>query len=99
MVIITILASVVAFYIVSGWIVNIMAGHLLRNHGIPPRNFVYNSLELLKGLRELKNDPHVPEDVVARAKFYYGYLTWGFGLVIVFFFVVFTLGLVFGWTN
>ena len=99
MVIITILASVVAFYIVSGWIVNIMAGHLLRNHGIPPRNFVYNSLELLRDLKRLKEDPRVPEDVVARAKFYYGYLTWGFGLVIVFFFVVFTLGLVFGWTN
>ena len=94
-----ILASVVAFYIVSGWIVNIMAGQLLRNHGIPPRNLVYSSLELLKDLRKLKKDPHVPEDVVARAKFYYGYLTWGFVFVIVFFFVVFFWSLVFGWPN
>ena len=99
MVIFIILASVFAFYIVSGWIVSIMASHLLRNYGIPPRNLVYNSLELLKNLMKLTKDPHVPEDVVARAKFYYGYLTWGFGIVIVFFFVVFFLGLALGRTN
>ena len=100
MVIFIILASVFVFYLVSGLIVAIMASHLLRNYGIPPRNFVFNTLEILKDLRDLKhltNDPHVPEDVVARAKFYYGYLTWGFGIVIVFFFVVFFLSLVFGW--
>ena len=102
MVIFTILASVFLFYIVSGLIVAIMASHLLRNHGIPPGNFVYNSLEILKDLRDLKKlkkDPHVPEDVVVRAKFYYAYLTWGFVIVIVFFFVVFFLSLIFGWTN
>lgn len=100
MVIFIILASVFVFYIVSGWIVSIMASHLLRNYGIPPRNLVYNTLEILKDLRDLKhltNDPHVPEDVVARAKFYYGYLTWGFVVVVVFFFVVFFLSLVIGW--
>ena len=102
MLIFTILASVFLFYLVSGLIVAIMASHLLRNHGTPPSHFVYNTLEILKDLRELKHltkDPHVPEDVVARAKFYHGYLIWGFVFVIVFFFVVFFLSLVFGWPN
>ena len=100
MVVFIILSSVVVFYIVSGWIVVAMATHLLRQYGKAPKNgFGYSGLQLITYLRSMTKDPRVPDDVVAKAKFFFGYLTWGFGAVFVFFIVTMALSLAFGWTN
>ena len=82
MVVFIVLASVVVFYIVSGWMVVAMATHLLRQYGKAPRNgFGYSSLQLITDLRRMTKDPRLPDDVVAKAKFFFGYLTWGFGVI------------------
>ena len=82
MVVFIVLSSVVVFYIVSGWIVVAMATHLLRQYGKAPRNgFGYSSLQLITDLRRMTKDPRLPDDVVAKAKFFFGYLTWGFGVI------------------
>ena len=82
MVVFIILSSVVVFYIVSSWIVVAMVTHLLRQYGKAPRNgFGYSSLQLITDLRSMTKDPRLPDDVVAKAKFFFGYLTWGFGVI------------------
>ena len=82
MVVFIVLSSVVIFYIVSSWIVVAMATHLLRQYGKAPRNgFGYSSLQLIADLRRMTKDPRLPDDVVAKAKFFFGYLTWGFGVI------------------
>ena len=100
MMVFIVLSSVVVFYIVSGWIVVAMATHLLRQYGKAPRNgFGYSSLQLITDLRRMTKDPRLPDDVVAKAKFFFGYLTWGLGAVIVFFIVTMVLSLALGWTK
>ena len=86
-----VLFSVIAFYIVSAGVVFFLSTDLLRKQGRPPKYLWYSSLENLRGLWELMNDPKVPEDVAARARFYFRYLTWGFGFVVVLFLVLFVL--------
>ena len=75
-----IIFTVVACYIVMGWIITILATNLLRNYGRCDYSGL-SSLEELRRLRILISDPRTSKNDVKWAKFYFGYQTWGFGAI------------------
>ncbi|MBR3488246.1 MAG: hypothetical protein IKH33_02905 [Bacteroidales bacterium] len=46
------------------------------------------SSEIVMRLGRMRSDPRLSEEDAKRARFYYGYLTWGFGIVFAFVWIV-----------
>lgn len=90
------------FLIVVGFIVGYRvvcnkAQDLLAKYGIRLKesSFRNSSSEIVMRLRRMRSDPRLSEEDAKRARFYYGYLTWGFGIVFVFVWVVIIIILIF----
>ena len=80
MVAFVIVFTIVACYIIMGWVISILSTNLLRRYGRCNSGWL-SSFEKLKRLRVLINDPRTTKEDAWWAKFYYGYQTWGFGAV------------------
>ena len=72
--------TIVACYIIMGWIISVLAINLLRKYGRCGSGWL-SSLEELRRLRALIKDPRTSKEDAKWAKFYYGYQTWGFGAI------------------
>ena len=90
------------FLIVVGFIVGYRvvcnkAQDLLAKYGIRLKEspFRNSSSEIVMRLRRMKSNPRLSEEDAKRARFYYGYLTWGFGLVFAFVWVAIIIILIF----
>ena len=90
------------FLIVVGFIVGYRvvcnkAQDLLAKYGIRLKesSFRNSSSEIVMLLRRMRSDPRLSEEDAKRARLYYGYLTWGFGLVFAFVWVVIIIILIF----
>ena len=57
--------------------------------------FRNSSSEIVMRLRRLKSDPRLSAEDAKRARFYYGYLTWGFGIVFALVWVVVIITMIF----
>ena len=72
--------TIVACYVVMGWIIIAQSINLLRKYGRCGSDWM-PSLEILRRLRLLIRDPRTSKEDVKWAKFYWGYQTWGFGTI------------------
>ena len=88
---------VVVGFIVGYRVVCSRAEDLLRKYGVRLKetSFRNSSSEMVMRLRRLKSDSRLLAEDAKRAKFYYGYLTWGFGIVFAFVWVVIVITLIF----
>ena len=90
------------FLVVIGFIVGYRvicsrAEDLLGRYGIRLKesSFRNSSSEIVMRLRRLKSDPRLSAEDAKRARFYYGYLTWGFGIVFALVWVVVIITMIF----
>ncbi|MBQ6069483.1 MAG: hypothetical protein IJK84_08275 [Bacteroidales bacterium] len=72
--------TIVAIYIIMGWIITPLATNLLRKYGRCGGGGL-SSLEEIRRLRGLIKDPRTSKKNAKWAKFYYAYQTWGFGAI------------------
>lgn len=77
---------VVVGFIVGYHVVCNKAQDLLKKYGVRLKesSFRNSSSEIVMRLRRMRSDPRLSEEDAKRARFYYGYLTWGFGIVFAF---------------
>ena len=90
------------FLLVIGFIIGYhvvcnKAQDLLGKYGVRLKesSFRNSSSEIVMRLRRIKSDPRLSEEDAKRARFYYGYLTWGFGIMFAFVWVVIIIILIF----
>ena len=90
------------FLIVVGFIVGYRvvcnkAQDLLGKYGVRLKesSFRNSSSEIVMLLRRMRSDPRLSEDDAKRARFYYGYLTCGFGIVFAFVWIVVIITMIF----
>lgn len=59
---------------------------MLKKYGVRLKesSFRNSSSEIVMRLRRMRSDPRLSEEDAKRVRFYYGYLTWGFGIVFAF---------------
>ena len=74
---------VVVGFIVGYRVVCNKAQELSGKYGVRLKesSFRNSSSEIVMRLRRMRSDPRLSEEDAKRARFYYGYLTWGFGIV------------------
>ena len=85
--------TIVACYIVMDWIISVLSIGLLRKYGRCGNGWL-PSLKVIKGLRVLIKDPHTSKEDVRWARFYFGYLTWGFAAVALLIIIMWVCGCV-----
>ena len=74
---------IVIGFIVGYRVVCNKAQDLLGKYGVRLKesSFRNASSEIVMRLGRMRSDPRLSEEDAKRARFYYGYLTWGFGIV------------------
>ena len=90
------------FLIVVGFIVGYRvvcnkAQDLLGKYGVclKESSFRNASSEIVMRLGRMRSDPRLSEEDAKRARFYYGYLTWGFGIGFAFVWIVVIIIMIF----
>lgn len=77
--------SLVAAFVVGGVVVLSKGRKLVEKYGVSTKSFAGNGwMETVDWLGRLKKDERLTADEAKVARFYHGYLTWGFGLMFVF---------------
>ena len=74
---------IVIGFIVGYRVVCNKAQDLLGKYGVRLKESTFRnaSSEIVMRLGRMRSDPRLSEEDAKRARFYYGYLTWGFGIV------------------
>ena len=88
---------IVIGFIVGYRVVCNKAQDLLGKYGVRLKesSFRNSSSEIVMRLGRMRSDPRLSEEDAKRARFYYGYLTWGFGIVFAFVWIVVIIIMIF----
>ena len=76
---------IVALFVVGGLVVASNGRKLLEKYGVSTKTFAGNGwVETAEMLGRLKKDERLTADEAKAARFYHGYMTWGFGVMFAF---------------
>jgi hypothetical protein len=76
---------IVALFVVGGVVVASNGRKLLEKYGVSTKTFAGNGwVETAEMLGRLKKDDRLTADEAKAARFYHGYMTWGFGVMFAF---------------